>query len=109
MNSTRRTDLVRRKRSGEFRRRRNDDRGERMTIPPYEPPPVPGAPPSTTNMRCPKCQGSMRTYERNGIHLEQCDTCRGIFLDFGELEALTQMESRFVQAPPVSPPPQPGY
>ena len=26
----------------------------------------------------------MKTYERNGIHLEQCDTCRGIFLDFGE-------------------------
>lgn len=51
----------------------------------------------------------MRTYERNGIHLEQCDTCRGIFLDFGELEALTQLENRFTQAPPVAPPPQPGY
>jgi len=50
----------------------------------------------------------MRTYERNGIHLEQCDTCRGIFLDFGELEALTQLESRFMQAP-AAPPPQPGY
>ena len=49
----------------------------------------------------------MKTYERNGIHLEQCDTCRGIFLDFGELESLTQMENRFVQAPP--PPSQPGY
>ena len=52
----------------------------------------------------------MKTYERNGIHLEQCDTCRGIFLDFGELESLTQMENRFVQtAPPPPPPPQPGY
>jgi Zn-finger nucleic acid-binding protein len=49
----------------------------------------------------------MKTYERNGIHLEQCDSCRGIFLDFGELEALTQMESRFAQAPP--PPPQQSY
>jgi Zn-finger nucleic acid-binding protein len=48
----------------------------------------------------------MRTYERNGIHLEQCDSCRGIFLDFGELESLTEMESRFVQ---TAPPPQPGY
>jgi hypothetical protein len=27
----------------------------------------------------------MHTYERNGVHLEQCDSCRGIFLDFGEL------------------------
>jgi Zn-finger nucleic acid-binding protein len=51
----------------------------------------------------------MKTYERNGIHLEQCDTCRGIFLDFGELESLTQMESRVVQAAPPPPPVQPGY
>ena len=48
-------------------------------------------------------------HERNGIHLEQCDTCRGIFLDFGELESLTQMENRFVQAAPPPPPVQPGY
>ena len=54
---------------------------------------------------CPKCAGVMKTYERNGIHLEQCDTCRGIFLDFGELESLTQMENRFVQAAPPPPPP----
>ena len=50
----------------------------------------------------------MKTYERNGIHLEQCDTCRGIFLDFGELESLTQMENRFAQAAPP-PPVQQGY
>ena len=52
----------------------------------------------------------MKTYERNGVHLEQCDTCRGIFLDFGELESLTQMESRFAQAvPPPMPPQQQAY
>lgn len=54
---------------------------------------------------CPKCAGVMRTYERNGVHLEQCDSCRGIFLDFGELESLTQLENRFTAAPP----PQQGY
>src|SRR4051812_29692924 len=69
-----------------------------MTVPPpYQPPSTPPA--ATRQLRCPKCQGAMRTYERNGIHLEQCDTCRGIFLDFGELEALTQLESRFSAAP----------
>jgi Zn-finger nucleic acid-binding protein len=47
----------------------------------------------------------MRTYERNGIHLEQCTGCRGVFLDFGELEHLTQLESRFSQLPHA----QPGY
>ena len=73
-----------------------------MSIPPYQPP----LPPTTgagNTLLCPKCAGVMKTYERNGIHLEQCDTCRGIFLDFGELESLTQMENRFVQS---APPPQ---
>jgi Zn-finger nucleic acid-binding protein len=46
-------------------------------------------------MNCPKCPGSMRTYERNGVHVEQCDTCRGIFLDHGELEALGRAEAQW--------------
>ncbi|WP_049569780.1 TFIIB-type zinc ribbon-containing protein [Nonomuraea sp. SBT364] len=56
-------------------------------------------------MQCPKCRGNMRTYERNGVHIEQCDNCRGIFLDYGELETLTQMETAYHAAPP---PPAPG-
>ena len=57
-------------------------------------------------MQCPKCYGTMRTYNRSGVQIEQCDNCRGIFLDFGELEHLTQLESQWaVQAPP----PPAGY
>jgi len=44
-------------------------------------------------MTCPKCHGDMRSYERSGITLEQCAECRGIFLDRGELERLTQAET----------------
>ena len=44
--------------------------------------------PDTTTMICPKCHGEMRTYERNGVLVDQCDECRGIFLDRGELEQL---------------------
>jgi hypothetical protein len=51
----------------------------------------------------------MRTYERNGVHLEQCDTCRGIFLDFGELESLTRIEARLQAPPPAAPAPPPAY
>lgn len=80
-----------------------------MSIPPYEPPKPPPSAGGARTLLCPKCAGVMNTYERNGIHLEQCDSCRGIFLDFGELESLTQLENRFVQAPPPPPPPQPGY
>ena len=46
-------------------------------------------------MTCPKCQGDMRTYERNGISVDQCTECRGLFLDRGELEHLVQAESSF--------------
>ena len=61
---------------------------------PHAEPQQPGA------LRCPKCAGTMRTYERNGVHLEQCESCRGLFLDFGELEALAQLEARMAQQPP---------
>jgi Zn-finger nucleic acid-binding protein len=30
----------------------------------------------------------MRTYERNGVLIGQCDDCRGIFLDRGEIDRL---------------------
>ena len=43
-------------------------------------------------LTCPKCQESMRTYERNGINVDQCTGCKGIFLDRGELEALISAE-----------------
>ncbi|MBO8189114.1 TFIIB-type zinc ribbon-containing protein [Streptomyces spirodelae] len=56
-------------------------------------------------MQCPKCGAPMRTYNRNGVQIEQCDSCRGIFLDYGELEALTRLEAQWAQA---APPPPPG-
>lgn len=62
-----------------------------------------------TEMICPKCQGAMRTYERNGVHIEQCGDCRGIFLDRGELEHLSAAEARWQAAPPAPPAPAPTY
>ncbi|WP_326612921.1 zf-TFIIB domain-containing protein [Streptomyces scopuliridis] len=61
-------------------------------------------------MQCPKCHAAMHTYNRNGVQIEQCSGCRGIFLDYGELESLTRLESQWSQqAPPVqqAPPPPP--
>jgi uncharacterized protein len=45
-----------------------------------------------TILTCPKCRGEMRTYERNGVLIDQCVECRGIFLDRGELEQLLDAE-----------------
>ena len=44
--------------------------------------------PVVTVLSCPKCHVSMRTYERDGIQVDQCVECRGIFLDPGELDRL---------------------
>ena len=57
-------------------------------------------------MQCPKCHAAMHTYNRNGVQIEQCSGCRGIFLDYGELESLTRLESQWQQ--PAPPPPAPG-
>ncbi|MER7899625.1 zf-TFIIB domain-containing protein [Streptomyces sp. NPDC096046] len=55
-------------------------------------------------MQCPKCRAPMHTYNRNGVQIEQCSGCRGIFLDYGELESLTRLEAQWSQSAP--PPPQ---
>ena len=43
-------------------------------------------------LTCPKCGADMRSYERNGVNVDQCTGCRGIFLDRGELERLVDAE-----------------
>jgi uncharacterized protein len=48
---------------------------------------------SEVTMTCPKCDGEMRTHERNGVTIEQCRKCHGIFLDRGEFEQLLSRES----------------
>lgn len=61
-------------------------------------------------MTCPKCHGQMRQYERNGITVDQCTECRGIFLDRGELERLVDAENAWhgAQAQPDSNPVSPA-
>jgi uncharacterized protein len=45
-----------------------------------------------TTLICPKCGSEMRSYERNGVVVDQCTGCKGIFLDRGELERLVDAE-----------------
>ncbi|MHB8796685.1 MAG: TFIIB-type zinc ribbon-containing protein [Candidatus Nanopelagicales bacterium] len=49
---------------------------------------------------CPKCAGAMRTYERSGVVIDQCEDCRGVYLDRGELERLITAEEQAYQTPP---------
>lgn len=48
----------------------------------------------------------MRSYERNGITIDQCTGCRGVFLDRGELEHLIDAESAFTNTRPAAAPRQ---
>ncbi|MGD9734144.1 MAG: zf-TFIIB domain-containing protein [Solirubrobacterales bacterium] len=51
---------------------------------------------ATAQLTCLKCGGEMRTDERNGITIDQCTVCHGIFLDCGELERLISAESAYL-------------
>jgi Zn-finger nucleic acid-binding protein len=44
-------------------------------------------------MSCPRCGGEMRTHKRNGVTIDQCRKCHGIFLDRGEFEQLLGRET----------------
>ena len=45
------------------------------------------------SLLCPKCHNVMHQYERNGVMVDQCTECKGLFLDRGELEKLVQAEN----------------
>ena len=47
------------------------------------------------SLTCPKCRAEMRSYERNGVTIDQCTECRGVFLDRGELERLVDAETAY--------------
>ncbi|HKZ14019.1 MAG TPA: zf-TFIIB domain-containing protein [Solirubrobacterales bacterium] len=49
-----------------------------------------------TTMTCPKCGGQMHANKRNGVTIEQCRKCHGIFLDRGEFEQLMSRETSFL-------------
>lgn len=37
---------------------------------------------------CPNCNASMQAVSRSGVELDMCPTCRGVWLDRGELEKI---------------------
>ncbi len=41
-------------------------------------------------MKCPKCDADLKETDLLGIKIDQCTKCRGIFLDRGELEILSE-------------------
>lgn len=49
-----------------------------------------------TGFVCPKCSGKWDTHDRNGVVVDECEGCQGVFLDRGELERLIDAESEYL-------------
>jgi Zn-finger nucleic acid-binding protein len=61
-------------------------------------------------LMCPNDNAAMQTLERGGVQFDMCPTCRGVWLDRGELEKL--MESATAEgraSAPQAAAPQPPY
>lgn len=59
-------------------------------------------------LMCPNDNAAMQTLERGGVQFDMCPTCRGVWLDRGELEKLMESATRDgrASAPQAAPPPQ---
>lgn len=51
-------------------------------------------------MKCPIDGAALVLSERNGVEIDYCPQCRGVWLDRGELDKI--IERSFVSAPPLS-------
>ena len=55
-------------------------------------------------MKCPNCPDSKLTLaERQGIEIDYCPDCRGVWLDRGELDKIIERSAAH-SAPPAAPP-----
>jgi Zn-finger nucleic acid-binding protein len=57
-------------------------------------------------MQCPTDGTTLTMSERSGIEIDYCPTCRGVWLDRGELDKI--IERSLTHAAPAAPPPTQG-
>lgn len=46
-------------------------------------------------LRCPNCTTEMMRINKNGVEIDDCPRCRGVWLDRAELEKITSMQNRY--------------
>jgi len=67
---------------------------------------------SAAGMPCPVCRVSLVMSERQGVEIDYCPQCRGVWLDRGELDKILERSAQDAPAaPPVQQPsfPRPQY
>ena len=66
-------------------------------------------------MKCPNCNETLVMTDRQGVEIDYCPACRGVWLDRGELDKIIERSAAYeAQTPPTPPPaaaqpPQPYY
>ena len=45
-----------------------------------------------SELLCPNDGSELRRLERSGVHVDACPTCRGVWLDRGELDKIVERE-----------------
>jgi Zn-finger nucleic acid-binding protein len=50
-------------------------------------------------MRCPHCDEELEMADRQGIEIDYCPNCRGVWLDRGELDKIIERSAEFAPQP----------
>lgn len=70
-----------------------------------EPVSSPIAPSRANGLLCPVCRVDLVLSERQGIEIDYCPQCRGVWLDRGELDKIIERNAAYEsQARPTAPP-----
>ena len=60
-------------------------------------------------MKCPNCNETLVMADRQGVEIDYCPQCRGVWLDRGELDKIIERSAAYEQGnstTPTPPPPQ---
>lgn len=57
------------------------------------------APQALPGMPCPRCRVDLVMSDRQGIEIDYCPKCRGVWLDRGELDKVIERSAQYAAAP----------
>ena len=60
-------------------------------------------------MKCPVDGATLVIADRNGVEIDYCPECRGVWLDRGELDKIVERAAAYAPPPPPQPEPERGY
>lgn len=66
---------------------------------------TPSNPTTPAGMPCPRCRVDLVMSDRQGIEIDYCPKCRGVWLDRGELDKIIERNAQYLATPPQEAPP----